>query len=576
MTGHDARHYARPQFSETLGHVKRDRRVNSLYNSQPVKESFKENDNKTSNVVLALLGLVAAGFVFVIYVRTLAPTVLYYERPILLDSVMLQTQAAVLGMTGPTGEPTWVMLTHLFTKLPFGDAAYRANLASAVYAAVTVFLVFVAGYLLSRRVVAAFAAALAFGLGGTYWSQAVIAEIYTLNTLLIMLPVITLILWRERRERPRSDRYLLLACFLMGFALTNHLTSGLVLPAALLFVAVVDWRKLIDWRLASKGAGLFALGLLPYIYLPIRSSMNPPMNEANPSNPARFWEFVTGSDLNGVFGQFGPVELLGRFALYGHNLFADFHWGLVMVGVAGFMVMAVRDRAAAALIGFLYFGWLAHALEFGIFDTKLYFIPTYLMLSLAMAVGFGLLLRAVEERVQGSSHTLAGAGVAGLSVLLALYPLVGIGQKYEKNDMSNDFKGREILDAVIQKAEPGGTVLHHRSGLFYMVLVDKDRRDLRIIDPWYPSWKRETDIVWPDDIDLVTTNLRYGTNDYTGVATAKEAAKRGPVYILDQDSAGPHNFIKGGFKIVRVEKNILYELVPPGGKRYTSKAEARS
>lgn len=548
-----------------------------MYNSLPVKDSRKESDSSLRSVAfVALFGLAAAVFVFVVYVRTLAPTVLYYDRPILLDSVMLQAQATVLGITGPTGEPTWVMLTHLFTKLPFGDPAYRVNLASAVYASITVFLVFVAGYLLSRRVAAAFAAALAFGLGGTFWSQAVIAEIYTMNTLLIMLPIITLILWRERRERPRSDRYLLLACFLMGFALTNHLTSGLVLPASFLFVAAVDWRKLLDWRLALKGAGLFVIGLLPYLYLPIRSSMNPPMNEADPSNFARFYEFVTGSDLNGVFGKFGPIELIGRVIMYGQNLFADFHWGLVMVGIVGFMAMLVRDKAMAVLIGFLYFGWLAHALEFGIFDTKLYFIPTYLMLSLAMAVGFGFLVRAVEDVFENRRRAVAGAGIAVVSALIALYPLVGIGQKYEQYDMSDDYKGQEILDAVIHKAKHGGTVLHHRSGLWYMVLVEKKRPDLRIIDPWYPSWKRETDIVWPDDIDLVTTNLRYGTNDYTGVATAKEAAKRGPVYILDQDSAGPHNFIEAGFKIVRVEKGLLYELVPPGGKQYTSEKESES
>jgi hypothetical protein len=73
----------------------------------------------------------------------------------------------------------------------------------------------------------------------------------------------------------------------------------------------------------------------------------------------------------------------------------------------------------------------------------------------------------------------------------------------------------------------------------------------------------------------VTTNLRYGTNDYTGVSTAREAAENGPVYILDQDSAGPENFREAGFDIVRVEKGILYELVPPGGKRYTSEREAQ-
>lgn len=545
--------------------------VNSMLIFHPVKATPKESPNSHKAILLALAGLAAAVFVFVLYIRTLAPTVLYYDRPILLDSVMLQVQAAVLGMTGPTGEPTWVMLTHLFTYLPFGDVAYRVNLASAVYAAVTVFLVFVAGYLLSRRVVAALVAALAFGLGGTFWSQAVIAEIYTLNTLLIMLPIISLLLWRERRR----DRYLLLTCFLLGLAPTNHLTSALVIPTAFLFVGLVDWRKLVDWRLVLKGAGLFVLGLSPYLYLPIRSSMDPPMNEADPSNWPRFWEFVTGSDLLGVFGQFGPSELPGRFAMYGSYLLADFNWVLIMVGLAGFMALVARDRAVAVLIGFPYLGWLAYAVEFGIFDTQLYFIPTYLMFALAMAVGLGFLLRELEHYSERFPEARRNATLAAVLVPLLLLPLWGVWGKYEKNDMSDDYTGRRILDAVAEKTEPNSTVLHHRGSVWYLVLVEKERRDLTIIDPWWPSWTRYTDIVWPDDIDLLTTNLRWGTNDPTGVSTAKEAAERGPVYILDQDSAGPQNFLDAGFKIIRVEKNILYELVPPGGKQYTPTPEAK-
>ena len=58
------------------------------------------------------------------------------------------------------------MLSHLFTYLPFGDCAYRSNLASAAYATLAVAAVFAAGYLLSRRVLGAAAAALAFGVGG--------------------------------------------------------------------------------------------------------------------------------------------------------------------------------------------------------------------------------------------------------------------------------------------------------------------------------------------------------------------------------------------------------------------------
>ena len=289
-----------------------------------VEAPFREKTSPGKKWLVALAGALMAVFVLVLYVMTLAPTVLYYKRPILLDSTMLQTQAAVLGMTGPTGEPTWVMLTHLFTYLPFGDVAYRTNLASAVYAAVAVGLVFWAGWLLSRRIAAALTAALAFGLGTTFWSQAVIAEIYTFNAVMIMLPIIALLLWRERRR----DRYLLLASFLMGLALTNHLTSGLVLPTAFLFVAVVECRKFLDWRLALKGAGLFLVGLVPYLYLPIRGSMNPPMNEADPTTPERFVEFVSGSDLHVVFGQYGPAKLLERLFLYGDYLLANFHWGL--------------------------------------------------------------------------------------------------------------------------------------------------------------------------------------------------------------------------------------------------------
>ncbi|MGH3146777.1 MAG: protein O-mannosyl-transferase family, partial [Rubrobacter sp.] len=143
------------------------------------KRSPSEARLNTLGVVLAGAG--AALLVFVLYLMTLAPTVLYYDDPGLLDAAMVQMQVAVLGITHPTGYPTYLMLSHLFTYLPFGDVAYRVNLASAAYAALSVIVVYAAGLIVSRRVIAAAVAALAFGLGGALWSQAVIAEVYTLN-----------------------------------------------------------------------------------------------------------------------------------------------------------------------------------------------------------------------------------------------------------------------------------------------------------------------------------------------------------------------------------------------------------
>ena len=86
-----------------------------------------------------LSGVGISVIVFVLYLKTLAPTVLPYDSPNLLDAAMLQMQVCVLGITHPTGYPTYLMLSHLLTYLPFGDTcAYRANLASAFYAALAV------------------------------------------------------------------------------------------------------------------------------------------------------------------------------------------------------------------------------------------------------------------------------------------------------------------------------------------------------------------------------------------------------------------------------------------------------
>jgi len=93
-----------------------------------------------------LLGAAVAALTGVLYARTLAPTVLRYGEADTLDAAMLQAGVSVLGIGHPTGYPTYMMLTHLVTYLPVGDPAYRANLASAVYAGGAVFVVYLAGW----------------------------------------------------------------------------------------------------------------------------------------------------------------------------------------------------------------------------------------------------------------------------------------------------------------------------------------------------------------------------------------------------------------------------------------------
>ncbi len=508
-----------------------------------------------------LAGSAAALFVFVLYLRTLAPTVLYYADPNMLDAVMLQMQVAVLGITHPTGYPTYLTLSHLFTYLPVGDVAYRVNLASATYGALAVGIVFGAGYLLSRRIVAAAVAAVAFGLGGAIWSQAVIAEVYTMNALLISLTLVSLLLWRDRGR----DRYLLLAAFLCGICLTHHLTSGLLLPASLLLVGLVDWRRLLEWRLMLKCAGLFFLGLTPYLYLPIRSWMNAPMDANNPSNLERFWYVVSGGNLTGTFFAFGPAELPRRLLFYWGHLTDNLNPILIMVALTGAALMIARDRPVGLLLAFLYLGWAFYSIENAIPDINLYFIPTYLILCLWAAVGLGALLTEAETLAENRLPTSARRAALGLlCAALLVIPLVGVRETSAANDMSEANLGREQVDAVAEKAAPNATILHHRSSMWYLVLVERRRQDLTIVDPYRHNTEVEyADIVWPADIDLATTDRRYGTDDFTGVKSARLAAQRGPVYLMvNSYMPEPERYETVGFRVIEVEENILYRLIP--------------
>ena len=510
--------------------------------------------------------LVVAGFAFVLYLVTLAPTALYYERPELIDAAMLQVHSYVLGITQPTGYPTWTMLAHLFTYLPFGDPAYRVNLASAVFGAAAVFVLFFAGWLLGGRIWAAATGSLAFAVGNIFWSQAVIAEVYTLNALFVAAIVFVLLLWRNTRR----DRYLLAAAFLVGLSLTNHVTSGLLLPTAALFVFAVDRRKLLDWRLVLGGVGLFVLGLAPYLYLPVRALIGPPVYEADPSSFAEFWELVAGREFGIRFGTLGPDEYLSRLVSLWGYLLEEFHPGLLLVAAVGVVVMLLKDQAGALLIGVPFLGWLVYAIGYDIFDYFIYFIPSYLMLALFVAVGATTVLEGAARLVVRTPPHLRTTTPLLVSIALLYLAVADVGEDYSLEDRSEDLTGRRIIEAVVEKTAPDATVLHHRSPLPYMILVEERRADLTLVSPWYPAQNPMR--VWAvrsTRDDEYPAAKSVGSN---GVADARVAARKGPVYALGS-SIDLCNFQNTGFSVVRVEGDLLYEIVPPGGAAYTSPDE---
>lgn len=248
-----------------------------------------------------LAGL-CAGFVLGVYLSTLPPTVTGE------DSGELIVAAYTLGVPHPPGYPIWCLLAHPFTYIPIGSVGWRVALSSAVFASMAVFTLYFLALKVGHSRAAGMAAALVFAFSGEFWEQSVIAEVYALNALFVALYFLLLVLWYETRK----NGLLYIFALLYGLSLTNHNTMTLLGPVAVLFVLYVDrepWRR---WRLYASCVVLGFVGLSVYLYLPIRSLADPPVDWGNPENWRNFREVVQRKQYAFMFTE--DPRTLERFA----------------------------------------------------------------------------------------------------------------------------------------------------------------------------------------------------------------------------------------------------------------------
>ena len=301
-------------------------------------------------------GGVAALLSFAVYFWTTAPNVT------LLDSGEFITAGRSFGVPHPTGYPLWTILAWLIHLLPFGNDAWKINLLSGICGALAVGLVAAlcrsslrwmlpeaVGRSAGLSTIAALTGAWLFAFSQSMWSQAVIAEIYTLHALLVGLMLAATYAWMRR---PHSLPLLLSIFFFLSLAFSNHqltlalaplpffavlivrrrifwdLVVAAVLTAELFYLAlavlsqdplvlkaamrtfylvaaltaiyVVARKNRVRWRLIALLPVAVALGLLPYAYMPFASSTNPPMN----------WGYTR--DAKGFFYSFNRSQYSGN------------------------------------------------------------------------------------------------------------------------------------------------------------------------------------------------------------------------------------------------------------------------
>jgi len=188
--------------------------------------------------------IVVALIAFALYRATLLPGVDFG------DTGSLQTTVGTTFVTPRDGYPLYFALGNIVLWLTGAEPAHALNLASAIEAAAACGLVVLVGVELAGSVAAGVAAALLFAVSYTFWSQAVIAEVYALHLAFVSLALLLLLRW----SREPTDRRLLafFGVYALGFG--NHLSMILLAPAFTLFALAAapgGWRSMFAPRVVG-------------------------------------------------------------------------------------------------------------------------------------------------------------------------------------------------------------------------------------------------------------------------------------------------------------------------------------
>jgi hypothetical protein len=280
----------------------------------------------------------AALIALITYFITVAPTVSFWDCGEFIAS------AHTLGIPHPPGRPFYVLFVKaVMVLLPMvEEVAKRVNYISAFFSAATVYLmVLFVWHLLSKLTqnasrfifaVASLSAGLLLMFADTFWFNAVEAEVYNIIMFVILLNSYIALLYLDSKDDAQRRRYLIFICYFAFLGVGLHHFAMLIIPAIFVLVLLAEDKPLSAiisrWPLWVSGTVLcsivyaiasfltFALVLLAvllaafffakkslfhrdislslamtvvaligfstHLYFPIRSALNPIIDENNP------------------------------------------------------------------------------------------------------------------------------------------------------------------------------------------------------------------------------------------------------------------------------------------------------
>ncbi len=425
---------------------------------------------------------------FLVYLATLPRTVSFE------DSAEFVTSSAVLGIPHPSGYPLYVILGHLFTLLPFGTVPWRVALLSAVCASAALALAYLLAEGLARLAGARLGRAgrlamvlvlLQPAFAEIWWSQAIYAKVYALHALLLVLTAWLLLGFAAGRGLGR----LYAAALAFGLACSNHLFLALAAaPSFLLFAAAgpMPWKRPSVWL---KLAGCWLLGLVPYVYLPLRSLSAPPYAMGRISGLSDLGCFVTRCRYDDV-----GLSAWNKFGLT-TDIFRQLAWALgplLLALIAFWIYRSVRSgsrrvlwfsagclaavAAAPLALALRAMDWTAE----NSYMARVYALPGFAFAAILAAAGAA----AVLGRLASRRSRVAAVALLGLLPILTL--LSGLPRIQAYRDPLPETYGRAVLSSLPRNAVLAVNDYNFIQDtelfvLAYLQVVEKFRTDVTVV-----------------------------------------------------------------------------------------------
>lgn len=202
-------------------------------NTEPIYKRYTIEPYKIMKIDF-VLAAIAFLLTLITYTLTLTPSLSAG------DNGELTTAAYFLGVGHAPGYPFYVLMSKIFTYLPFGNIAWRTNFFSAFCAALSVGVVYLIliKFLGQNRKITKFSpvvqlpalfGSLLLTISDNMWAQATMAEVYSLNILQLSTIILLLVYWFEAVWKHADEevpyygkKYLMAFGFLYGVAIANH------------------------------------------------------------------------------------------------------------------------------------------------------------------------------------------------------------------------------------------------------------------------------------------------------------------------------------------------------------------